>query len=321
MPLDTWMSEIDDDRTLSSLRIPGSHDAGIYEEWTGNRPKPSPDAAIITQSHSIYDQLQSGYRMFDIRVYSNSRQLHVGHFAELLGKGKADFGGYGPPFTTILADIRRFLTGDGHNRECVILKISHIKSGNRDGVISAINETLGGDQSVLYKPGRPTRHATVGLTPLGELRGKCIVTYEKGFEGKDTVGTYAPVSFLNPKGADAISVLAPDKRYARLILRGEYSNKRTITNIHARQRDRLIEWERVKRDGNRRGEMMQLYWTATWHVGCQLGEQTNIRRNTDAIWTDENLGRLRTLIRTYEPAVIITDFADATKANAILGAN
>ena len=55
-----WMQEIDDDTSISSISIPGTHDSAAVHIFPG--------FALKTQSMSIADQLTNGFRYLDIRL-------------------------------------------------------------------------------------------------------------------------------------------------------------------------------------------------------------------------------------------------------------
>jgi hypothetical protein len=89
---------------LSALVLPAAHDAGMY---TGGM-------AIFgkTQELSLYGQLASGVRWFDLRPKWTGSKFIIAH-------GIID----GPEVAEVLADVARFAR-EGH-RELVILKLSH----------------------------------------------------------------------------------------------------------------------------------------------------------------------------------------------------
>lgn len=82
-----WMSGISDGRYLHEINIPGSHDAGtaIVKNSTNNKIKIYGIPIFETgkfakdQNLNIKSQLNSGVRLLDIRVDSNSNSLYLCH--------------------------------------------------------------------------------------------------------------------------------------------------------------------------------------------------------------------------------------------------
>ena len=98
-----WISYIPDDKLISQLSIPGTHDSGTYNcKWDQLCD------ASQCQSWSIFDQLQAGIKFLDLRINTDGSTLSIGH----------------GPFTfsslfTALSDVKRFL--DENPTEFVIL--------------------------------------------------------------------------------------------------------------------------------------------------------------------------------------------------------
>lgn len=319
--MDDWMSRLGSrNEKFGDIVIPGSHDAGMYIhcDWSGNE-KRNPSASVITQDRSIFQQLGHGYRMFDLRVYrNNKRRLHCGHFPEISfgklggGRGKRDIlGGFGASLYDVLADVVRFLRRDNSQNETVILKFSHIHEDNHRDVMEMVYRTI---DTKLYDHGRDRR--TIGSIPIRELRGKVIAIYEEGFVGRGPY-QYKVINFMNPKKDETWDRIDRMEKLNKLILRGYYSNKRQYKDMKKKQIRLLQEWNRQGGKASFRGELMQLYWTSTWHPGSPL-HKMNIKNNTAPLWKDSSRNELTNLIRRYKPNVVITDFADASKAYTIL---
>ena len=66
-----WMADLDDDRALTSLAIPGTHDSGALYSIA--------DVAGKCQSLSVSEQLRAGVRFFDIRLQLRGDKLAVVH--------------------------------------------------------------------------------------------------------------------------------------------------------------------------------------------------------------------------------------------------
>ena len=64
---DNWMSEVDDNRTLNEIILPGSHDAGMGTIYSCGWP--ATEANARTQTLSIGEQLNAGARYFGASLY------------------------------------------------------------------------------------------------------------------------------------------------------------------------------------------------------------------------------------------------------------
>jgi hypothetical protein len=70
---DSWMSQIDSERTLNQIVLPGSHDGGMGET-RDCFPAIITAEFSKTQKHMVRGQLDHGARYFDIRVdYDNGK--------------------------------------------------------------------------------------------------------------------------------------------------------------------------------------------------------------------------------------------------------
>jgi hypothetical protein len=127
-----WMGsrfETMKDKTLRQIAMPASHDAGMYAGGLAGR----------TQDQSLYNQLRSGVRYFDLRPATQyAKPLRPGL---IIAHGVVE----GPPVAEVLGDVKRFMQ-EGH-RELVILKFSHYGgSFNRaeyDTLLELISSNLG----------------------------------------------------------------------------------------------------------------------------------------------------------------------------------
>ncbi len=312
-----WMDRtVGNNKKLCEILIPGSHDACMYEVTRKKGPRLLVnDSYIITQDLSIKDQLMHGTRFFDIRVYDNHGELHAGHFmskiaTQIVGKGRADIGGFGPSLWDVLLQVRDFLNEEESRRETVILKFSHIHKNYRAKVMKHVIETLGDKLYEKYPTG------TVGMRPFGGLRGKVITIYEKGFvwtrQRANTV-----INYENKKGNEVFD--ACENKTGKLILRGYFSNKRSLNNMLKKQVQLLAGWRKIYNQNIYRGELMQLYWTSTWHPGTRIGGKQNIRRNTDPLWLPTARAKLKFLIKNYKPNIVLVDFANVDKNYTIFG--
>eukprot|EP01130_Rhizamoeba_saxonica_P011134 TRINITY_DN4610_c0_g2_i1.p1 TRINITY_DN4610_c0_g2~~TRINITY_DN4610_c0_g2_i1.p1 ORF type:complete len:582 (-),score=125.66 TRINITY_DN4610_c0_g2_i1:26-1771(-) len=70
-----WMSYIDDQKLISQITIPGTHDSGATNGGD----------AFETQDWNISEQLQNGIRYFDIRIRQADDQFYIHHEAHYMG--------------------------------------------------------------------------------------------------------------------------------------------------------------------------------------------------------------------------------------------
>ena len=104
--LNTWMSGLNNARTLNELCLPASHDAGVYED-KDNGVKPGPSTQC--QFSTIFNQALTGSRVFDIRCFlrttgiiNKTKTPTMGHFFK---EGKDGyFGDYGGTLMAALDD-------------------------------------------------------------------------------------------------------------------------------------------------------------------------------------------------------------------------
>ncbi|CAG8952237.1 hypothetical protein HYFRA_00000977 [Hymenoscyphus fraxineus] len=111
-------------KTLRTLSMPASHDAGISEltyQWTGIPHNTQ------TQSVHVYKQLLYGVRFFDIRPVLYYGNWYSGHFSQLSTDDWV--GATGRTLDHIIDDINRFTSE--HPGEIIILDITHDASIDR----------------------------------------------------------------------------------------------------------------------------------------------------------------------------------------------
>lgn len=248
-----WMQGLPDNRTLRNIVIPGSHDAGLWRV-AGHGLR---SAHVVTQIHHIGNQLESGCRLFDFRVFNyntfgntDENDLRFGHFAEKIwkfgGRGNSMAGRFGPKLLTALRHVSTFLGNNPH--ETVLLRFSHINASNRPHVVSAVKNHLAG---CLYttNAGGQLNLCTIPLGQqgtAGSLRGKVLAIFDRGdgFTREPDQGIFTYRSF---KCLDDIPDLTPD---VDLHLCGEYSNKSVYDEMVPKQEARRQEHREHIRKGN-----------------------------------------------------------------------
>ena len=119
-----WMSGLKDDRKLIDLCLPGSHDAGVYEDK--DRGVKTPGSKTRCQYKNIYEQARDGSRVFDIRCWLKDGKPTMGHFFQ--DTPTAVSGDWGGTLESALDDAVKFLDlyvpSEGPS-EFLIFRIGH----------------------------------------------------------------------------------------------------------------------------------------------------------------------------------------------------
>lgn len=157
--LNNWMQDIEDNRLVCKMSIPGTHDTGAY---TGN-------AWVKTQDKNIEQQLNSGIRFFDIRLVHQNGVLKLCHGSHIFD-------------TTFVGDVLKttaeFLKE--HPSETVIMTIKRDHDLDNDGATKyriALTKALEGDRAL-------TPYMVKSFNPdftLGDLRGKMLIISRDGW--------------------------------------------------------------------------------------------------------------------------------------------
>jgi 1-phosphatidylinositol phosphodiesterase len=164
-----WMSKLSDDRSLSRLSIPGSHDSGARYSVA--------DLSGKCQDSTILEQLNYGVRFFDIRLYRYNDSLYVCH----------NFIDENLTFESFVNQTSAFLSS--YPSEGVLASIKH--EGNNDKGNSKTFEALLQEQIAK----NPTLWQTGRDLPanLGAIRRKItlISRYENNTIGLDAYSNSA----------------------------------------------------------------------------------------------------------------------------------
>ena len=161
------------DYTLKDIVIPGSDDAGmsVLSSAGGKNLSIINECNTLTQVQNIRGQLQSGIRMFDLRLDMHKGELYTKH-APSDCMEDAIAGGYGEKLSSALLSVKQFLKEN--NREFVILSFCHFCDRKIPVAQQAdsIEKWLGKDLFFESK-GKPLKDIT-----LNDLSGKVMVTFE-----------------------------------------------------------------------------------------------------------------------------------------------
>ena len=157
--LNNWMQDIEDNRLVCKMSIPGTHDTGAY---TGN-------AWVKTQDKNIEQQLNSGIRFFDIRLVHQNGVLKLCHGSHIFD-------------TTFVGDVLKttaeFLKE--HPSETVIMTIKRDHDLDKDGGTKyrgALQKALEGDRTLTPYMVKSFRSDFT----LGDLRGKMLIISRDGW--------------------------------------------------------------------------------------------------------------------------------------------
>lgn len=157
--LQNWMQEIEDNRLICKMSIPGTHDTAAD---TGN-------AWVKTQEKSIKEQLNSGIRFFDIRLVHDKGVLKLCHTSWVFNK-------------TLTEDVLR-TTADflrDHPSETVIMTLKRDHDYDKDGGMKykqALTRALEANPKLTaYMAGNFRGNFT-----MKDLRGKMLLISREGW--------------------------------------------------------------------------------------------------------------------------------------------
>ena len=143
-----WMSYVENDRPLSSISIPGTHDSG-----TASLNASPVLAAAQTQNFSVPEQLRDGIRAFDLRL---KKDLRYGHFLHARDN-----------FESTIEAWDKFL--DEHPSECIVALIGSDGGGKWEEPMRELFM-----QVVRRYPHRFVESFDA-TSRLGDMRGKILV--------------------------------------------------------------------------------------------------------------------------------------------------
>ena len=150
-----WMRDIPDDRPISLISVPGSHNSGAA----------CAQLAYFTkcQSAGIYGQLEMGVRYLDIRLGILNGELTLWHsFCQC----QVSAWPLSAPLTmeAVIGDCRRFLSA--HPSETVILVCKSERGDDISDIQEMLDSLIGDDPMWLFADSVPL---------MGECRGKTVL--------------------------------------------------------------------------------------------------------------------------------------------------
>ncbi len=144
-----WMSTLDGEKLISSISLPGTHDAGALKEPIKGTAQ--------TQTATIPEQLNFGVRLLDIRCrhINNTFDIHHGIVYQEL------------TFTEVVKQVSNFL--DENPTECVVMSIQQefVPKNNTRKFTETLDAYIAEQPNKWYlKPSVPS---------LEEVRGKIVL--------------------------------------------------------------------------------------------------------------------------------------------------
>lgn len=308
MAMNDWMSALDDDKKLTNIVMPGSHDATIFVD--PNEPEThkvllittrlASEGTTVCQDRSIYKQCLAGSRFFDIRLKLYDGVVRGYHTPA----DWSNLGAFGDEAESILDDVNKFLTEN--SREFVILRISHTSMDS--GIVGIIS-----GHPIFDKVYKNVYAQNVVTLPISDLRGKVICIFdEKEFS-----------SVLNPsRGVLSFSKFKEKNIITRgIVTCGEYSNESAIRNVIEKQIERTNE----HKNHEKMFHIFVFYWTQT---GGNIEEHTKKLMKIKAQAsggthdnTDHMCSKLKYEHSQNMPSVIMYDFVNSETSEKIVNLN
>ena len=189
--------------SLKDMCFPATHDSGMYK-LTGGTLFGRRKGITLTQSCSIYDQLQLGARKFDIRPFFYEGKWSFGHFSPFTEQDIAFLGplahllsgwqgATGATIEEIISDFNKFTSV---TQELIIINISHVtnletkRSLTRDERHNLLD--LLSKIERLYVDPNPKTVSLGEKTMLDYINGRSsvLVTFEDGPFSEDEINPY-----------------------------------------------------------------------------------------------------------------------------------
>lgn len=153
-----WMSRVSDDKLISELSIPGTHDTMAY----------NPDLKFLnitrTQTISLENQLNSGIRYLDIRLTYQRDRFDINHGAIYLGYN----------FTDVLETVEEFLSANPS--ETVVMRLKQEHSNSSLAEMKNLFDKYFEEYRDLFWT-KESSNSPINPS-LAELRGKILVVSE-----------------------------------------------------------------------------------------------------------------------------------------------
>lgn len=302
MPGYNWMEKyLTDDQPLADIIMPGSHDAGVFEDARANAGMLGTKNSAICQSGNLKAQFEAGSRFFDLRARLVREENSLGNVPNPPTKdidyGRARFfhgggktGTKGGGVAEELELVKKFIEKTG---EFCILRFTKTKSPN--AVQNLVMTIL---DPVLYKVS-----GNLAKQKIGPMRGTVIAVFDGTFNLHD-----------QKKGLH--NYTKGDACKTGLGVCGEYSGSPFTKKVIRKQEDNLKSFIEVKT--NLKGD--RLY---TWY---QTQTYTpNIKSATaKGVGSKEEMLELKAKLQkpAYEAInIVMMDFVDNEKCRKVYRRN
>jgi hypothetical protein len=272
---------------LDQIIIPGSHDAGLARNFQKDLSKLSSPATTVTQNEGVWYQAKAGSRFFDVRIQKIEGELTSFHTAKKpLGKSDMrSLGASGQGFVRILNDLREFVF---RNRtEFVIVRLSHLRDST-----DVFQELWDWIETPKNSPYVYKGTGNLAGALVRELAGQIVFVIEaKKF--KHAVNPPGGGPARVPGQADGFHTFYQNKGGTLprvtdgLCVCGEFSNKKKLHQILAKQVDNYSHHDQHKNHQADQAHLCALYWTATGG---------NIEENTQRELTQQNFKQVRKMV-------------------------
>jgi 1-phosphatidylinositol phosphodiesterase len=163
-----WMSDLDDDLSITWITMPGTHDSACMSEEGGKIAK--------CQSWSIKDQLKTGIRFLDVRCKVEGNELKLYH-----GVINCRIS-----FLDLLEDCGIFL--QDHPSEFLILRVKEEDKSHQSCFNHVYRQEINQIES-RFNNIMLRRHSRNRMPKLREARGKIIIL--KNFQGRGYGGEFS----------------------------------------------------------------------------------------------------------------------------------
>lgn len=191
-----WMEKISDDRMLSELNIPGSHDsAALYDYLVKSSPVYKYNAK--DQFDGLAEQLNYGIRFFDIRLRVDNGRLEAWHGVQQPSQDQKI------SFDDIVILCKDFLSQ--FRNECIVMSIK--KEGGDAEIGEMVNARIQQDSAAANYHTRSSLWYTDAFIPkLGDVRGKIVLirrfnlSYPLGIDATSWQDNSADFSISAPNG-------------------------------------------------------------------------------------------------------------------------
>ena len=311
--LNTWMNLIPDDTPLSSIVMPGSHDALVSK--THYQPKRkligrSTEANTVCQDRDILGQLEMGSRFFDIRLEKTSDGKVLGIHAEWFAYKIGD-GGYGQSWEEAVSQAVCFL--NQFEDQFIIFKVTHVK--NETDFVKIYNKVLEGKIPNEGDRSKRILEATVSqniaLLTYNDLKGRLIVVTDakEGLEPQQK-GVHKFV-----KGKYEIKEVTSD---GGLKVYDAFAGKWSMFDIISKAREAMDKYAEIE---NPKDGLMQIYWQRTDYTAGVPFIQGNLEEGAKELRTQlHNIKHFHNT-RDHSGGIVSYDFVNEKSSQMIINLN